>query len=234
MNLSIRSLPAETLILYFQRLFIMVKKKGCPIDQDKVRQLSNEFGFQEREVNQNDRKFKMRFANNRVKYVDVFFSTGTVRLEEKDSRKDTHKNVTVSQMRDIFEKFAVKLQKPDPEEKVREEQPEVGLFDNVSSKFNLPMTILICDSIHRLADKYGFKFEVNSNMFSLTGPGPDEFQVNVSAISSTGYDKGQPQGFSSTVVIQNPRRPVAFRHSSCSFVQLDEFMKNIHYILDID
>ena len=59
----------------------MVKKKGCPLDKNKVRQLSNEFGFQELEVNPNDRGFKMRFANNRVKYVDVFFSTGTVRLE---------------------------------------------------------------------------------------------------------------------------------------------------------
>ena len=190
----------------------MGKKRKCPLNQDIVRQLSNEFGFQELQVNPKDREFKMRFANNRVKYVDVFFSTGTVRLEEKDSRKDTHTNVTVSQMRDIFEKFAVKLQQPDVEEEEIVTEEKEGLFNNNSSKLSSEPRGLTPDSIRSLAEKYSFEFEEKSHMILLTGP--NDFLINVFTNSAT-------------VVIQNPQKPAALKHSPCSLVQLDEFLKNI-------
>ena len=157
----------------------------------------------------------MRFANNRVKYVDVFFSTGTVRLEEKDSRKETHTNVTLSQMRDIFEKFAVKLQQPDFEEEEMVRDEKEGLFNNNSSKLSSEPRGLTPDSIRSLAEKYSFEFEEKSHMILLTGP--NDFLINVYTNSST-------------VVIQSPEKPAALKHSPCSFVQLDEFMKNIHDI----
>ena len=202
---------------------IMVKKKGTPLSQDKVRQLSKEFRFEECEVNPNDRRFKMRFVNNKVKHVDVFFTTGTVRLEYEDTKglqKVTHSNVTVTQMEDIFKTFAVKLQQPDSEEKatVREDQEEnVGFFNNNSSKCEPER--LIPDNIRRLAEKYNFIFEEKGLLISLTGA--NEFLISVNTNSST-------------VVIQNPRKPVALRHSPCTIVQLDEFMKRMHEIRDSD
>ena len=202
---------------------IMVKKKGTPLSQDKVRQLSKEFRFEECEVNPNDRRFKMRFVNNKVKHVDVFFTTGTVRLEYEDTKglqKVTHSNVTVTQMEDIFKTFAVKLQQPDSEEKatVREDQEEnVGFFNNNSSKCEPGR--LIPNNIRRLAEKYNFIFEEKGLLISLTGA--NEFLISVNTNSST-------------VVIQNPRKPVALRHSPCTIVQLDEFMKRMHEIRDSD
>ena len=202
----------------------MVKKKGRPLSQDKVRQLSNEFRFEEREVNPNDQRFKMRFVNDKVRHVDVFFTTGTVRLEYDDDKKGlqkvTHSNVTVTQMEDIFKTFALKHQKPKSEEiaTIREDQEEkVGFFNNNSSSRELGR--LISDNIRRLAEKYNFIFEEKSHLISLTGA--DEFLISVNTNSST-------------VVIQNPRKPVALRHSPCTIVQLDEFMKRMNGTRDSD